>query len=218
MEIPIIIFGAKEKGKIALDILQSTGHLIYGLLVEDKQTHPAEDEWSDIPLLGSIADKECLALLGEKYHPFVALQKKATAQKILKNLDKRKILKPLNAIHPAATLAKSIKILAGNIINVGSSIGPEVTIHSYCSLMGHNMIGYGTTLHDFVHLAPGVIVSPGVTIGEGAHIGTGAILQENITIGEGATIAPGAIIAEDVPPHTIAIGNTEKTTLFKTVK
>lgn len=206
MDTPILIFGTKEKGQAALEIFQNNGIIVYGLLTEE-ETPQEGKTYGHVSVLGHTKDRTYLDLLGDKCHPFVAVEGIKASQEIITQLGAEEKLHPLNAIHSATNLDKEARLGAGNIIHVGSSVGAEAMIHHHCALMGHNMVGYGATLHDFVYLGIGAIVNPGVTIHEEAYIGSGAILKANITIGAKAYIAPGAVVLEDVPEGTVVAGN-----------
>ncbi|MEM7362229.1 MAG: acetyltransferase [Bacteroidota bacterium] len=192
---------------MALEIFQQNGFLVYGFLDDDKTLVKENTTYSHVSVLGSTQDTAFLQLLGEKCHPFIALEPAEDALTLITRLGREEKLHPLNALHPSTNLPKELRLGAGNIIHVGSSVGNDSVIHNHCSLMGHVMIGAGVTLHDLVHIDPGAIISAHVTIGEAAYIGSGAIIQPNLTIGARAHIAPGAVVLQDVPDGILVAGN-----------
>lgn len=207
MDTPIIIFGASNKGQAALEIFQGNGLIVYGFLDDGETLVKERKTYGHVSVLGGTKDPTFLRLLGEKCHPFIALERVDEALSLITQLGQEKKLHPLNAIHPSTNLAKEVRLGAGNLIHVGSSIGNDTVIHSHCALMGHVMIGHGVTLHDFVHIAPGAIVNPHVTLGEAAYVGSGAMIQPGLTIGARAHIAPGAVVLQDVPDGILVGGN-----------
>lgn len=207
MKTPLLIFGAKIKGRIALEILQSNNFIIYGILDDDETLQKDKPRWNNVPLLSTTQDEAYLKLLGKKCHPFIAIEDLKKCEAMVDQLSKSNNLSPINAIHPATTLSEEARLGRGNIIHVGTSIGSHTTIHDHCTLSGHNMIGHDSILHDFVYLEAGVIVNPGVTIHKKAYIGSGAILSPGITIGAYAHVAPGSVVLKDVPEKGLVGGN-----------
>ena len=41
-------------------------------------------------------------------------------------------------------------------------------------------------------------------------IGSGAIILGGVTIGEGSTIGAGSVVTKNIPPYSVAVGNTSK--------
>jgi len=123
---PVVIFGAGNLGRIALDIFSSNEVLIYGFLDEDKKKH--NTEISEVLVLGDPADDGFLKIIGNKTEAFVALENKTHKEKVVKMLLERRKTMPVNAIHGKAivsedaVLGHGILIAAGAVINQGSKI------------------------------------------------------------------------------------------------
>jgi len=91
-------------------------------------------------------------------------------------------------------------ICAGSILTTNISIGDFVLINLHCSI-GHDVI-----LEDYCSLMPGVRISGGVQIGQAAYLGTNAVILPNVKIGENAVIGAGAVVTKDVEPNTMVVG------------
>ena len=197
MDTPILIFGSGKKARIALEIFQTNNIIVYGLL--DEENSPQENTtYSHVSVLGDISDKTYHNLLGDQCHPFIAIEDCKKFKATLAQLAPAKKLFPINAIHPFTNLSKEAQIAAGNIINAGTTIGPQTHIHNYCTLMGHNRIAHDTTLHDHVYIGAGTIINENVTIHEQAHIESGVVIKENITIGARVHIPAGTVVTRDI--------------------
>jgi UDP-perosamine 4-acetyltransferase len=109
-------------------------------------------------------------------------------------------------VHPTAVVARDVTIhagaqlMAGVIVQTGSSIGENSILNTAASIDHDCVIGA------HVHIAPGATLSGGVVVGEGAHIGTGAIAIHGVRIGNRATIGAGAAVIGDVPDGVVAVG------------
>ncbi|BCJ87882.1 acetyltransferase [Effusibacillus dendaii] len=111
-----------------------------------------------------------------------------------------------SVIHPAAVigreveLSEGIQIMAGAIVQTGSSIGNNTIVNTRASVDHDCVIG------DHVHLAPGVTLSGGVKVGAEVHIGTGATVIQGVRIGANSIIGAGALVLKDVPEGATVFG------------
>jgi UDP-perosamine 4-acetyltransferase len=109
-------------------------------------------------------------------------------------------------IHPSAVIAgdlrlgEGVQIMAGVVIQPGSSIGSNAIINTRASVDHDCVVG------DHAHLAPGVTLSGGVRVGNEAHLGTGAVVIQGIRIGERSTVGAGAVVIRDIPGEMTVIG------------
>lgn len=86
------------------------------------------------------------------------------------------VIHPSSVIAQDVSLGEGVQIMAGVIIQPGSSIGDNALLNTRVSVDHDCVIG------SHVHLAPGVILSGGVTIGEGCHVGTGSVVIQGVHI------------------------------------
>jgi sugar O-acyltransferase (sialic acid O-acetyltransferase NeuD family) len=74
------------------------------------------------------------------------------------------------------------------IINLNSTIGHDVKIGSYCSLM------------------PGCHISGEVTLGEQSLIGTGAVILQRLTLGSRCRVGAGSVVNRSVSENKTVVG------------
>jgi sugar O-acyltransferase (sialic acid O-acetyltransferase NeuD family) len=112
-----------------------------------------------------------------------------------------------NLIHSSAIVSKKIhletgiQILAGSIIQQGSSIGVNTIINTKVSIDHDSEIG------NHCHIAPGVTVCGNVSIGDNSFIGAGTTIINNINIGKNCLVAAGSLIYKDIKDHTFFKNN-----------
>jgi sugar O-acyltransferase (sialic acid O-acetyltransferase NeuD family) len=116
-------------------------------------------------------------------------------------------IKPMNAIHPAAFIAKSAVIGSGTQILANSAVCTDVKIGRCCIVNTSASIDHECQLGDGVHICPGVSMAGCINVGSFVTIGTGATILPNLNIGEGATIGAGAVVTKDIPKNTVVVGN-----------
>ena len=205
---PIIIFGARSLGKVALEILQKNQLIVYGFLEDDDVLHATEID--HVPVMGSTEDAAYLKLIGKKCEAFVAVENIDERREIVKMLEEKRKVTPLNAIHPSAMLAQSAIIGHGNLLNTGVTLGAGAVLGSHCILHTHTIIEHDVVIHDFVQVGAGSILNEAVKVEKNAFIGAGVTLVAGITIGEGARVGAGAVVLADVKKGEAVLGNPAK--------
>ncbi|XWN35179.1 MAG: acetyltransferase [Roseivirga sp.] len=205
MSKPVIIFGAQGLGKVALEILQQNEVVVYGFL--DDTPAFLGKEVNHVPVLGTTTDKTYLVLLGEHCEACVAVEPPSRQQRLVAMLREQRQVVPINAIHPAATVASSAVLGHGNLINAGVRLSADTTVGSHCLLHTQAVVEHGAVVKDFVQLGPGSIVGAETQIDEQVFVGAGATILAGIKIGVGASIGVGAVVLADVEPGATVLGN-----------
>jgi sugar O-acyltransferase (sialic acid O-acetyltransferase NeuD family) len=126
----IIIYGGGGHGKVILDILKLNNYQIKGF-VDDDDAKKGQS-FMDYPILGGLNDIE---FLNQNVLSFVAIGENKFRFEATTKLSQLGI-QIINAIHPKSILAESIAVqtgicvMAGGIINSGTSIEDGVIINT----------------------------------------------------------------------------------------
>lgn len=205
MEKPVIIFGANALGRAVLEIFQSRDVVVYCFLDEDESLHGKEID--TVTVMGSPTDDGFLKYIGKKCEAFVAVESPEKRLQLVKVLNERRKVMPVNAIHDKAIVATSAELGYGNFINAGAVIGAGVKIPSHCVVHSNATIETNVELKEHVQLGTGSIIGANAKIEGKVLVGSGAIIGPGLTIGEGAQIAPGAVVMRDVQAGKTVVGN-----------
>lgn len=208
MENPVLILGAGSLGLTALDLFQRNNVVVYGLLDDDKTLHGKE--FSDVSVLGETDDDGYLKLIGQKCEAFVAIADSRVRRRLVKMLNERRKVQPVNAIHDTATVSNLAILGHGNLIAARVVVNPFAEIGQHCIVQAGAVIDPKAKLGDFVHVGTGCIVNSNAVIEEGAFIGTGATIVAGVTIGKNARIGAGSVVVENVEAGTTMFGNPAK--------
>ncbi|GAB3730966.1 acetyltransferase [Spirosoma lituiforme] len=208
MENPVLILGAGSLGLTALDLFQRNNVVVYGLLDDDKELHGKE--FSDVSVLGETDDDGYLKLIGQKCEAFVAIADSRVRKRLVKMLNERRKVQPVNAIHDTATVSTLATLGHGNLIAARVVVNPFAEIGQHCIIQTGVLIDPKARLGDFVHVGTGCIINSGAVLEEGAFIGTGATIVAGITIGKNARIGAGSVVVENVEAGTTVFGNPAK--------
>mgnify|MGYP000430085366 CR=1 FL=1 len=205
MEKPVIILGAKGIAHPALEIFNSNEVVVYGFLDEDEQLHGTEI--NVVPVLGHPEDDGYLKLIGKKCEAFVAVDDNKYRQFLVKLLNEKRKVQPVNAIHKTSYISTDATIGHGNFINARVNIGAGTNIGSHCIFHSGAIVDHGASLGDFVQVGAGAIVNSGVSIGKGAFIGSGVTIVSGVKIGKNARVGAGSVVIADVEDEATVFGN-----------
>lgn len=205
MKNPVLIFGSGTLGKIALNIFESNEVFVYGFLDDNKEIHGTEI--NNVTVLGPTDEQGFLKLIGQKTEAFVAIGNVAERKTLVKMLnDKRKVM-PVNAVHARAYVAEESEIGHGNLIAANATVNPFAKVGNHVIVHSNAVIDTDANVGDFVQIGTGAMINSGVTIEEGAFIGSGVIIAGGITIGKNARVGAGSVVVQDVAKNTTVFGN-----------
>ncbi|MGA7138866.1 MAG: acetyltransferase [Terriglobales bacterium] len=114
-------------------------------------------------------------------------------------------------IHPSAIVAPEVhiedgvQIMAGAILQPGSSVGSNAIVNTGA------IIDHDCVVGAHAHIAPGAVLSGAVHVDSGAHVGTGACIIQGVSIGAASVVGAGAVVIKDVSPGVTAVGVPAKT-------
>ncbi len=111
------------------------------------------------------------------------------------------VVHPRAIISSTVLLSEGIQVMAGAVINPGTTVGDNTIINTSASVDHDCRIGA------HVHIAPGVTLSGAVVVGDEVHIGTGATVIQGVTIGARAVVGAGTVVLRAVAPDTTVVGN-----------
>jgi sugar O-acyltransferase (sialic acid O-acetyltransferase NeuD family) len=205
---PVVILGAGNIGKLALEIFQSNSMVVYCLLDDDKALH--NTTVNEVPVLGATDDDNFLKLLGDKCDAFVATDDTRLKKHQVEMLRDRKSVMPVNCFHKTSYISPSAEVGHGNLLSASSVVNAEAKLGNHNILHTGSVIDYNSEVGNYVQIGAGAIVNTGVTVGDEVFIGSGAIIVSGVTIGKKARIGAGSVVIEDVKDNTTVFGNPAK--------
>ncbi len=205
MENPVIIFGAKGVGQVALDIFSRNGVVVYGILDDDASLH--KSELNEVMVLGSTDDDGYLKLIGKKCEAFVAIEDRLVRKSVVEMLNERRHVMPVNAIHESAVVSKMALLGHGNLMSARSVVGPMAAIGNHCLVQTAAIVESNASVGNYVSLGAGCVVGAGAVVEDDAFIGSGAIVIAGVRVGKGASVGAGAVVVADVPAKSRVFGN-----------
>lgn len=200
----VIIIGSGAQAKYAAETFRLSGVAVAGVVLLEGNGAPNWLETCDLKPLPMEPDFAGARESGGE--TFVVCSADAQIKHDLFHQAVGVGLEPLNAIHPAATVASTANIGRGVIINAGAVVQPFATIGDGVMVHGGAIIEHDVNLGAFSNIAPGASLAGWVKVDAGATVLAGATVIPSVEIGEGAIVAAGACVTEDVDAWTMVAG------------
>lgn len=112
----------------------------------------------------------------------------------------------LNAIHPSVIMSESVKMGIGVIICAGTILTVDISIGNHVIINLNSTIGHDVMIDDYCSIMPNVSINGNDIFGKGVFVGTGATFVEKISIGEWTTIGAGSVVIKNIPKNVVAVG------------
>lgn len=195
-EIDMILYGASGHAKVVIDICEKTNQEITAIIDDN-------EEITTLLEYGVI-----------RFEPFHN-KKDNWLISIGNNKIRKKIANKLQcqfgvAVHPNATIDKTVKIGKGTVVMAGAVVNSSTQIGKHCIVNTAASIDHDCVVSNFAHISPNATLCGGVTVGEGSHIGAGAVIIPNVKIGKWCTVGAGAVILRNIPDGATVVGNPGK--------
>ncbi|MCE3007001.1 MAG: hypothetical protein LW884_01455 [Bacteroidetes bacterium] len=205
MEKPTLIIGTGALAQEALEILSLEDVMVLGFVAA---TETDVTEIRDIPVLGTLADKNVLKLLEDPEQSYVlALEQPEQRQKLFKAIFSAAKKLPLSLIHPSVALSSHASLASGNLVLAHCSIGADVSAEAHNVIRAGVIIDSGARIGSYCTLGAGAIIGAGASLGDHVTIGTGAVIHPGITLEDEAQVAPGAVVLQPVRSSQLVVGN-----------
>jgi sugar O-acyltransferase (sialic acid O-acetyltransferase NeuD family) len=185
---PHILLGAGGHARVVLALARALGLTVHGLC-DPALAQQKISSWHGLNVLGG--DE---ALRGRSPEEYLLLNGVGPSLddeirlRLYVSLGQKGFRFPA-LVHPRAwvdesvTLADGVQVMAGAVIQPGSSIGENTVINTNAS------VDHDCNLGAHVHIAPGATICGGVVIEDQAFVGSGATVIQNIRIGQNAVVA-----------------------------
>lgn len=201
----IIICGAGGFGReTALMIRQiNEKHPTWNILGFCDDNCKKGDKVYGLRVIGGVAELEKVG----RVSVVIAVADPATRRKIRRKIKNVAIRYP-TLVHPSVLCGdlQTNRIDEGSIIAAGNVLTTNIHVKSFVIINLSCTIGHDVSIGDFSSIMPGCSISGMVNIEPEVLIGTGARILQNLVIGEGSRVGAGAVVTRDVARGTTVVG------------
>lgn len=129
------------------------------------------------------------------------LVKKSLVEKLKNTGNKYPVL-----IHPSINMSKTNQIEEGTIICEGSILTVNIRIGKHVIINLDTTMGHDVVIEDYCTILPSVNVSGNVHLKENVMIGTGSQIIQNIEVGHNSIIGAGSVVNKSIDANVVAVG------------
>ncbi|ALI98356.1 acetyltransferase [Rufibacter tibetensis] len=202
----IAIVGAGGLGKEVLMLIHQINHVTpkWNVVGFYDDASPAHPEICGYPYLGTVED---LNSIEKPLHAVLAIGNCQAKTDVADRLINPCIHFPV-LVHPSVLHYPEQKLCLGEgtiicqncVLTTNVTLGRHVLLNLACT------IGHDVEIGDFCSLMPQVAVSGCVRLGTGVYGGTNSAILQNQKVGAFTTIGAGAVVTKSLPSYCTAVG------------
>ena len=203
---PLILIGGGGHCKSVIDVAESAGYSILGILDRDK---PAGTHILNYEVLG--ADEDIADYIGKAEFLITVGQIKSPG--IRKRLQKMVLDaggKLATVVSPTAHVSKYATIGKGTVVMHQAVVNADVKIGDGCIINTFSNIEHDVVIGDFCHISTGAMVNGEAKVGVDSFIGSQSVVCQCVTISDNVVVGAGSVVTKDITNSGLYVGNPAK--------
>lgn len=202
MKKPLILVGGGGHCKSVIDVAESAGYTILGILDRPEEVGKRVLGYEVIGTdddMGKFADKAVfIVTVGQIKSPELRIklhQMLADAHCHLATI-----------IASTAHVSKYAYIGEGTVIMHQAFVNADARIGKGCIINTASIIEHEAIVGDYCHVSTGATINGGATIGNNTFIGSQSVINQCVTVGDSSIIGAGSAVVNDLPGNCVAVG------------
>lgn len=199
---PLILIGGGGHCKSVIDVAESAGYKILGVL------DMPEDVGKDIlstKIIGTDDDIPAFVDKAEFVITVGFIKSPATRIKLYNRVKEAggklaTIIASTAYVSKYATIGEGTVVMHHALVNAGAKVGDNVILNSYANIEHDVVIG------NQCHISTGTMVNGDCKVGDNCFIGSQSVLANGITIGNDIVVGAGSLVNRDLCQKGIYIG------------
>ncbi|MER2108654.1 MAG: acetyltransferase [Solibacillus sp.] len=119
-----------------------------------------------------------------------------------------------NLIHPTVKISRFNELGEGNLLCEGSILTTNIKLDNFVIVNLNCTIGHDVHIKDYSTILPNSSISGNVVFEECVDFGTNATIIQGITIGQNTIVGAGAVVVKNLPNDCTAVGAPAKPIKF----
>lgn len=203
MSTPLILVGGGGHCKSVIDVAESAGCTILGILDRPEEVGKRVLGYDVIGTdddMSKYADKaDFLVTLGQ----IKSADLRIKLHKMLADAGCRlaTIISPTAHVSKYATIGEGTVVMHQAVVNADAKIGKGCIINTFANIEHDVVIG------DYCHISTGAMVNGECKVGERCFIGSQSVLANCITIGDDIIVGAGSVVRKSITEKGIYAGN-----------
>lgn len=187
----IAIMGASGHCKVVADIALLNGY--DDIVFIDK--NPEIDMLGEYPVADEDTDLEYY--IQHHYDFVVGIGDAKIRRKVQEELEELGA-DIVSLIHPSAAVAYDVEIGIGTVVMAGAVVNPGSTIGKGCIINTSSSVDHDNVIGDYTHISVGAHTAGTVNMGDNCWLGIGSIVSNNIDICSGVFICAGGVVVKNI--------------------
>lgn len=200
---PLIFLGGGGHCKSVIDVAESAGYTILGILdrVEEvgKKVLDYEIIGTDADIVKYAGQAEFIVTVGQIKSPDIRIR----LHQMLSEAGCRlaTIIASTAHVSKYATIGEGTVVMHQAVVNADAKIGKGCIINTFANVEHDAIIG------DFCHISTGTMVNGECKVGERCFIGSQSVLANCITVGSDIVVGAGSFVRKTIVEKGIYSGN-----------
>ena len=199
---PLILVGGGGHCKSVIDVAESVGYSILGILDRPEEVGK---EVLGYPVIGTdddmakYADKACfLVTVGQIKSPNLRIRLHQMIEKV--NGQLATVISPTAHVSRHANIEPGTVVMHQAVINSGARIGKGCIINTFANVEHDVKVG------DYCHLSTGAIVNGNAHLGDGVFVGSQSVVNQGVYVGNHIVIASLSLVNENLTEEGVYAG------------
>lgn len=206
MKRPLILIGGGGHCKSVIDVAESAGYDILGILDMPKDVGK---QILSTKIIGTDDDIPAYVSRAEYVITVGFIKNPATRIKLFHRVKESggelaTIIASTAYVSKYASLGEGTVVMHHAFVNADASIGSNVIINTFAN------IEHGVRIGNQCHVSTGTIINGDCCVGERCFIGSQAVLANSISVCDDVVIGAGSVVTRDIAARGIYIGNPAK--------
>lgn len=203
MEKKLILIGGGGHCKSVIDVAESAGYTILGILgkpgEEGKDVLGYRVIGTDEDMGKYVNAAYFVVTVGQIESPDLRIKLHSKIEEVGGKL--ATIISPIAHVSRYARIGEGTVVLHQAVVNANATIGKGCIINTFAN------IEHDVTIGDFCHISTGVMVNGNCTIGNGVFIGSQSVVNQGVSIIDGAFVASLSAVRESLSKKGLYAGN-----------
>lgn len=203
---PLILVGGGGHCKSVIDVAESAGYNILGILDRPEEVGKKVLGYdvigTDDDMAKYVDQAEFIVTVGQITSPDLRIKLHKMLEQVGAKL--ATIIAPTAHVSKYAQLGTGTVVMHQAVVNADAKIGTGCIINTFANIEHDVVIG------DYCHISTGAMVNGGSTVADGTFVGSQSVINQCVKIEQGGVIASLSVVNKDIAEKGIYAGNPAK--------
>lgn len=200
---PLILVGGGGHCKSVIDVAESAGYTILGILDRPEEVGKKVLDYevigTDDDMVKYVNKAEFIVTVGQIKSPDLRVKLHEMIERAGGRL--ATIVAPTAYVSKYAQLGSGTVVMHQAVVNANAKIGKGCIINTFAN------IEHDVTIGDYCHISTGTMVNGECKVGNRCFIGSQSVLVNGISVGDGFIVGAGSFVRKTITQKGVYYGN-----------